>query len=72
MKLLMGVTIYKTVEINPSPNSNLEKYIKAWLTDEDDRTNKEWELIENHSLDEMVSKYLGEDVTEAELYSVEK
>ena len=70
MKLLMDVTIYKTVEINPSPNSNLEKYMKAWLTDEDNRTDKEWELIETHSLAEMVSKYLGEDVIEAEIEKI--
>jgi hypothetical protein len=47
-------------------------FAKAWLADDEERTDEQWELVENHSWNDMVDDFLPEDesVYSAEIYSI--
>lgn len=58
------VTIFQRVSIDTNKISKKWKdFLDAWMTDDDDRTDEQWDILENHELREMF-KDLGYNVTD--------
>lgn len=56
-----------TVNINEL-NERGRDFMTAWITDDEERTNKQREILDSTSLEEIFSDFLQEDVYEVEVY----
>ncbi len=39
-----------------------EEFWKAYIKDEDDRTDREWDLVDNFTIEAMISNITGDDI----------
>ena len=72
MKIKFDVLVAKQMEIDIP--AHWMPFAEAYFTSEEERTNEQWDLLENHVWDEMVEEFLaeGEEAYETTVYSVEE
>jgi hypothetical protein len=72
MKIKFDVLVSKQIEIDVP--ANWMPFAKAYFTSEEERTNEQWDLLENHTWGEMVEEFLaeGEEEYDTVIYSVEE
>lgn len=70
MKITFDILVSKQMEIDVP--AHWIPYAEACFTNEEERTNEQWGLIESHSWNEMIEEFLSEDeeAHEVEIYSV--
>lgn len=66
MKIKFDVLVSKQMEIDIP--AHWMPYAEAWFANEDERTEKQWGLLECHFWNEMIEEFLPED---EEVYEVE-
>lgn len=66
MKIEADILVAKRVTIEVPPK--FEPFVRAWLKGDDERTDKDWDLVESHTFEEMFSKVLKEEVNDVEIY----
>ena len=59
MKITFDVLVSKRMEIDIP--AHWMPYVEAWLAGDDERTDEQWDLVENHSWNEIVNEFLPED-----------
>lgn len=52
-------------------DSKDKKFIQAWLKDDEDRTPLEWDLVQRNSLEKLIKKYIGDDVSWGDYVEIE-
>lgn len=62
MKILFNVLISKEMEIEV-PDSWMP-YAKAYFTDDEERTDEQWDLVEAHGWDELIDAFLPDGESE--------
>jgi hypothetical protein len=72
MKIKFDVTVSKQMEIDVP--ANWMPFAKAYFTNEEERTNEQWDLLDSHTWGEMIEEFLaeGEELYETTIYSVEE
>ena len=72
MQIKFDVLVSKQMKIDVP--AHWMPFAEAWFTNEEERTDAQWGLLENHCWSEMVEEFLAEDgeVYEVEVYSVEE
>lgn len=66
MKMIATLTITKQITIDSIPYKYRD-FFNAWFKDEDDRTDEDWDLLEQHSFEEMFSHITGETVVDVDI-----
>lgn len=56
-----GTVKKRTIEVKTLPKK-WQKWLKAWYTDEDDRTDAQWNEAEAHTFEEMLMELFDEEV----------
>lgn len=51
----------KTINVKELP-AEWQKWLEAWHTDDDDRTDAQWDEVEAHTFEEMLEEVFGEEV----------
>ena len=69
MKITFDVLVSKRMEIDIP--AHWIPYVEAWFASDEERTDEQWDLIENHSWNEIIDEFLPEDeeAHEVEIYS---
>ena len=69
MKIIFDVLVSKQMEIDIP--SHWMPYAEAFFTDEEERTDEQWDLVESHSWNEIVDEFLpnDEEAHEVGIYS---
>ena len=61
--ITLGYPIYKEVTIDVKKLSAKNKeWLKAWFTDEDERTDKQWNLVESNRFLNIIKEATGDAV----------
>lgn len=70
MKITCDVLVSKRIEFEVP--AHLMPYMRAWLVDDDERTDEQWDLLEGNSWNKILQEFLPENekVSEVEIYSV--
>lgn len=68
VEMEFDVFVGKRIEINEIPERWVE-WFEAWDTCDDKRTDEQWDLVEKHTWEEVLSDIIGEDINEASLWS---
>ena len=68
VEIEFDVFVQKRIEINEIPDRWVE-WFEAWDSDEDERTDEQWDLVDKHTWEEVLADITGEDIHEAELWS---
>lgn len=59
MKIKFDMLVSKQMEIDIPVH--WMPFAEAWLTDEEKRTDEQWDLLEHHNWEEMIEEFLAED-----------
>ena len=68
VEMEFDVLVEKRIEINEIPDRWVE-WFEAWDTCDDKRTDEQWDLLERHTWEEVLSDITGEYINEASLWS---
>lgn len=68
VEMEFDVFVGKRIEINEIPDRWVE-WFEAWDACDDERTDEQWDLLERHTWEEVLSDITGEDINEASLWS---
>ena len=68
-----SLTTVKTVTLDYKKfDPKDKKFLQAWFKDDDERTPQDWDLVERNSLEKLVKKYVGDDVSWGDYVEVER
>ena len=59
MKIKFDVLVSKQMEIDIP--ARWTPFVEAWRANDEERTDEQWDLVENHNWEEMIEEFLAED-----------